>query len=74
MIEKIISLILLMGALIATIDAHGRLIDPINRASLWRDNLFTDSFPMFEDDDIWCHSERKKDLIRNATCGVCGPI
>ena len=56
-------------------EAHGRMMDPPNRGSVWRERGRAD-FPRAEFDGEWCgftdiNDERN---IRNVTCGVCGPI
>lgn len=54
--------------LLATfVNGHGKLLDPVNRASAWR--YFPDRFPKTEFDDEWCGFDNISTNIRNVTCG-----
>ncbi len=66
---------LLLASFLASIDAHGRLVDPMNRASLGR--TFPDmfpGFPAFVNENEWCGSPLERLGERPVSCGVCGPI
>ena len=67
--------LILVVSMIAYIDAHGRMMEPPNRGSVWRlpEGI---NFPKAEFDAEWCAFKDPNDKrnIRNATCGICGPI
>lgn len=62
---------LTMAALIAYVDSHARLADPVNRGSLWRIDEDQPETEEFE----WCSDpDPEESDIRKAKCGICGPI
>ncbi len=74
---KIISILLLCAIyFIANIDAHGRMMEPPSRGSVWR-LPEGKGFPIAEYDNEWCgynddpNDKRNK---RDTRCGVCGPV
>ena len=77
--SKVLFITLALGlALIATVSAHGRMIYPVNRQSLWR---YYPGYPRYSFDTQWCGVMKRgkflnnKDVqARNVTCGIAGPI
>ena len=49
------------------VNGHGKLLDPVNRASAWR--YFPERFPKTEYDDEWCAFDNISLNKRNVTCG-----
>lgn len=60
---------LTITTLIAYVDSHARLADPVNRGSLWR---LDENLP-FSEEFEWC-SDPQDSIVRKVKCGVCGPI
>ena len=77
--EKKITILLVLAAFIASIDCHGRMMEPVNRGSAWRVplGLTEPKFPRTTRFDAeWCAFEDRdeKRNNRNVTCGICGPV
>ena len=71
---------LIIASLMVYIEGHGRMMEPTNRASVWRLRYLPDfkNIPEVNYENEWCgFDDPVKDArknLRNATCGVCGPI
>jgi len=75
MFKLLIVCVLYSAYLTLDVEAHGRMMDPPNRASVWRLPEGKD-FPVAEFDAEWCDYDDPNDLRdkRNSSCGVCGPV
>ncbi len=75
MFKLLIVCVLYSAYLSLDVEAHGRMMDPPNRASVWRLPEGKD-FPVAEFDAEWCDYDDPNDLRdnRNSSCGVCGPV
>ena len=76
--NKKITILLVLAAFIASIDCHGRMMEPVNRGSVWRvpEGKVNPKFPVMIYDTEWCGFDDPNDKRnnRNVTCGICGPV
>lgn len=71
---KLSILFLLLATSFVSINAHGKLMDPVSRSSAWRLPKYSGFFPEFLWDNEWCATKKETENVRNSTCGVCGPV
>ena len=72
--------VLVLATLVVYIEAHGKMVNPPARGSVWR--FFPGDAPRSNVDSEWCfqhlfgenNTTRKDHSGRDSTCGVCGPI
>lgn len=72
--------VLVLATLVVYIEAHGKMVNPPARGSVWR--FFPGEAPRSNVDSEWCfqhlfgenNTTRKDHSGRDSTCGVCGPI
>jgi len=65
--------VLLVVALAIQVNSHGRLMNPVNRSSVWRVPQFAGQNPPtnWNDNEIWCGAAHQTDNP-GTNCGVCG--
>jgi hypothetical protein len=67
----------ILATVLVSIDAHGYMIEPAARGSIFRLNnpasFPVSVFPRISVDNEWCY-DPKNPNFRKVTCGVCGPI
>ncbi|XP_043285751.1 uncharacterized protein [Venturia canescens] len=54
------------------IEAHGRVMDPVNRSSAWRKKFPVP--PNFDDTGIYCGGFGVRNIQNKGRCGVCGDV
>lgn len=75
--------LLALTAILASVNGHARLWDPVNRATAWR--KFPNDFPRYDHDSHWCGVMDKKewannqkltwlDNSRDVKCGIAGGV
>ncbi|XP_004924409.1 uncharacterized protein LOC101739392 [Bombyx mori] len=65
-----LSYFLAFVALLATVRAHGRVVEPASRASAWRAGFGTRI--NYDDDGINCGGFHRQWETNNGKCGICG--
>ncbi|CAB0035260.1 unnamed protein product [Trichogramma brassicae] len=66
----VVAVVLLLD--LAEIQGHGRLMDPVNRSSLFRIAKFKGKSPAnYNDNEIWCGGRGFQEA-QGGRCGVCG--
>lgn len=74
----ILVLFLAISLLVTYTQAHGKLMKPINRGSVWKCPYQKANFsrPVTAFDTEWCSFNDLDDPRnkRNVTCGICGPV
>ena len=67
----------ILATILVSIDAHGYMIEPAARGSIFRLNnpasFPVSVFPRISHENEWC-DDAKNPNFRKVTCGVCGPI
>ncbi|KAJ8924206.1 hypothetical protein NQ315_006997 [Exocentrus adspersus] len=63
-------LFLVVAVIAREVVGHGRLVDPPNRASLWRFNVDS-AVPNYDDDENYCGGYNEM-IANGLKCGVCG--
>ncbi|CAB3230487.1 unnamed protein product [Arctia plantaginis] len=64
------SRLLIFTSILVYVHAHGRLVHPPNRASLWR--LGYNSPPNYDDDGMNCGGFYRQYSVNRGKCGICG--
>lgn len=61
-----------LGAAVALVSGHARLLDPPGRSSIWRFEEFAqyNPEPNYNDDELWCENIRQ--FENDTRCGICG--
>ena len=73
-----LTILLIVAAFTVHVECHGRMMEPVNRGSVWRlpEGKMEPRFPKNKFDTEWCgfdHLDEKRNK-RNVTCGICGPV
>ena len=65
-------LVTLLGLVVTPtmVSAHGRLIEPPSRSSMWRYGF--NNPPNFNDHEIYCGGFTRQWQVNGGKCGVCG--
>ncbi|XP_075980704.1 uncharacterized protein LOC142979580 [Anticarsia gemmatalis] len=67
------STVLTLACVVAYVQAHGRLMDPPNRGSLWRfDHKYAKSPANYDDDGMNCGGFYHQWSVNGGKCGICG--
>ena len=66
------SAVIALSSLVAYAHGHGRLVEPANRASLWRTGLYSDAPANYDDDGLNCGGFYHQYSVNGGRCGICG--
>ncbi|XP_022822958.1 uncharacterized protein LOC111353959 [Spodoptera litura] len=66
------SAVIALSCLLAYAHGHGRVVDPVGRASLWRTGLFSDARPNYNDNGLNCGGLHHMHFRTGGKCGICG--